>query len=223
MILSDVGVVCNWEVVHWNDWLEWVMVDSKTKCFCHVNLCNVESLYPERHIKMRPHTQFGKSFYVIYRLTVTCFLHSPQCSDHIRFWYCALNDHTQTQIKEKKKVFLCPCLLYLSALRYLLLNLVTLWPTSPPPHPALLPSSFAEALSQTNGDPWWIWLDRSQELWWVSSNLSREGWKKKIASRRMKNESERTTNKINGGRNVRNLMCLTAHMVMKVLFPYAIL
>lgn len=42
--------------------------------------------------------------------------------------------------------------------------------------------------------------------------------------RRMKNESERTTNKVNGRRNVRNLACSkTADMVMKVLFPYAIL
>lgn len=39
-------------------------------------------------------------------------------------------------------VFLCHSHLYPWALRYFLLNLVTLWPTSPPPHPALLPSSF---------------------------------------------------------------------------------
>ena len=41
----------------------------------------------------------------------------------------------------------------------------------------------------------------------------------------MKNESERTTNKINGGRNVSNLMCSsqTARVVMKGLFPYSVL
>lgn len=105
--------------------------------------------------------------------------------------------HWKTQIKVKKITSglpFCPCLLYTSHLSDT--SCYISWPFDPPhlpPHPALLPGSFAEALSQTGGDLWWMWLDRSQEFWWVSSNLSKEGWWKNVW-RRKKNESEGITN-----------------------------
>lgn len=105
------------------------------KCFATQN-----PFCPKPHTKKQPHTQFGKSFATIYRLTVSLMIwlaFNTVLSAVIThsWWLLTLHTerpHTGTNKRKRKSlvVFLCPCLLYLLAFRYFLLNLVTLWPTS---------------------------------------------------------------------------------------------